>query len=186
MTTYLVTCECGKKVPVQSGQAGEQVSCVCGKQVNVPPLRMMRHLPVAEQEVSQPGATWDSRKGVAAAGLIAAGILAAIAAWSRYSEPVVPTFPTDHESTVSEALDTIKPVEGWQMWVEGYRPLAVSGFAQFRHPHAEAIEAYIAKKRFLQKVLLALAAVAAAIAAATAFWPQQTRRQGDKETRRSR
>jgi hypothetical protein len=184
MTTYLVKCECGKDVSVQVGQAGEQVSCACGKQVSVPPLRMLRHLPVAEQEVNQPGAAWDARKGAAAAGFIAAFVLVAIAAWSWFSEPVVPTFPADHESKMSEFVDTVKPLEAWQMWIDSYRPLAVSGFTQFRHPHAEAIEEYIADKRFLQKVLLVLAAVAAAIAAAVAFWPEQTRRQGDKETRR--
>lgn len=178
MTTYLVKCECGKDVSVQVGQAGEQVSCACGKQVSVPPLRMLRHLPVVEHEVKQTGAAWDARKGGAAAGFIAALILVAIAAWSWFTEPVVPTFPADHESTMSKFVETVKPLEAWQMWIDSYRPLAESGFTEFRHPHAEAYEKYIADKRFLQKVLLVLAAVAAGIAAAVAFWPRSAPRRG--------
>jgi hypothetical protein len=177
MTTYLLKCECGKNLPVQVGQAGEQVSCACGKQVSVPPLRMLRHLPVAEEEtVSQTGATWDARKGVAAAAFIAAIVLVGFAAWSRITEPVVPEFPADHETTVKTELDKMMPLEAWQMWVHAYRPLAERGFTEFRHHSADAIESYIVEKRFLQKVLLVLAAVAAGIGAAAWLWPRATPR----------
>jgi hypothetical protein len=173
MTTYLVTCECGKQLPVQVGQAGEQVSCACGKQVSVPTLRLLRHLPVArEEKVSETGAAWDARKGVVAAAFIAAIVLAGIAAWNRVREPAVPEFPADHVSSMSQYIEKVKPLEGWQLWVDVYRPLGVRGFSQFRHPQADALEKYIADKRFLQKVLLVLAAIAAGIGAVAMFWPQ--------------
>ena len=47
MTKYLLTCECGKTVTVDIGQAGEQVACQCGAKLDVPPLRKLRHLPAA-------------------------------------------------------------------------------------------------------------------------------------------
>jgi hypothetical protein len=136
---------------------------------------MLRHLPVAQEEtVSQTGAAWDARKGVAAAAFIAAIVLAGIAAWSRISEPAVPEFPTDYASTTSQYIEGVKPLEAWQLWVDVYRPLGERGFTQFRHPQADAIEHRIADKRFLQKVLLVLAAVAAGIGAVAMFWPSTT------------
>jgi hypothetical protein len=186
MTTYLVTCYCGKKLPVEIGQAGGQVVCDCGAAVSVPTLRQLRHLPRVESAPAEKApTTWGTRKGIAAAALIAAVVLAATAGWSRYREPVVPPFPTDHVETVSAWLDTMKPVDGWNAWISEYHTLGAQGFREHHHPHAAAIESYIADKRFLQKVLVALAVVSGGIALAAAVWPNQTRRQGDKETRRN-
>ena len=53
MTKYLLTCECGKTVPVEVGQAGEQVACQCGAKLDVPPLRKLRHLPVATETLER-------------------------------------------------------------------------------------------------------------------------------------
>src|ERR1041385_6477136 len=44
---YLLPCSCGKKVPVDAGQAGAQVKCDCGQQLAVPTFRALRNL---EQE----------------------------------------------------------------------------------------------------------------------------------------
>jgi hypothetical protein len=173
MTTYLVTCDCGKKLPVEIGQAGGQVVCECGASVAVPPLRQLRHLPTAEPAVSEkkPAAAWDIRKGVASACLVVAVILAGLAGWSRYREPVVPEFPKDHVESFTKYIDTFSPADAWTLWVVQYRQLAARGFNELRHPHAAAIEQSIAEKRFLQKVLLAVAAVCAFIGVAAALWP---------------
>ena len=69
MSTYLLTCDCGKTVPVEIGQAGGQVTCSCGTQLDVPTLRKLRHLPAAAtaEEPSRPATVGARGKGVIAA-----------------------------------------------------------------------------------------------------------------------
>ncbi|MFM7843509.1 MAG: hypothetical protein ACKPEY_04670 [Planctomycetota bacterium] len=44
---YLLPCECGQKIPVSAGQAGQAIACACQRSVSVPQLRELRQLPVA-------------------------------------------------------------------------------------------------------------------------------------------
>jgi hypothetical protein len=189
MTQYLLTCQCGQNVAVEIGQAGERVSCQCGTMLDVPPLRKLRHLPVvpvATASVVPRVHSWNVRRGIIAALLILATSLAFWALWSRLTEPRVAPFDADvRQRLVDEDVERMTPVQAWQIWIERYRPLAERGFSELQHPHAAAIEQLVAKRRFLQKTLLATAGVFAGIALITALWPQEkTRRQGDKETRR--
>ena len=180
MTSYLLTCSCGTAVPVEVGQAGGQIACPsCGAQLDVPPLRKLRHLPPAAPKTTTAPSTWNARQGVATAGLILAAILVTVALWSRYSEPTVPEFdPAARLQSVDSALETMTPVQGWQMWVELYRPMAERGFAIIEDPHKPAIEHYIARKRFFQKTLLVAAAICAAVALTAIVWPRPTPRRG--------
>lgn len=50
VTKYLLTCECGEKLPIEVAQAGQQVRCDCGRSIAVPALRAIRKLPQAEVE----------------------------------------------------------------------------------------------------------------------------------------
>jgi hypothetical protein len=178
MSRYLLTCECGKTIPVDVGQAGERVQCECGAQVEVPTLRKLRHLPAAEPEVAGERTAWNASKGVAAAGFILAALLAGYALWNRLNEPKVPQFdPVFRTTKVEEGLEQMSPLDAWKMWVEVYQPLANSGFAVFEYPHKEAIEQQISQHRILQTTLLVLAAVALAVAFTAVFWPRsETRR----------
>jgi len=172
MAKYLLTCECGKMVPVDVGQAGGRATCSCGAQLDVPALRNLRNLPLSKEDVGQSRAPWSARQGITAAGLILAALLAAYAAWDRFTEPTVPTFDPHHRITsVNQGLEKMTPLQSWQLWVQVYRPLAKSGFAVFEHPQAKAIEQHIAHRHVVQTVLLALAALCALFALSTAFWP---------------
>jgi hypothetical protein len=173
MSTYLLTCECGKTIPVEVGQAGERVACECGVQLEVPTLRKLRHLPVAEPLAVKPRATWNARKGLVSASLIASAVLFIAAAWSRWTEPSIPEFkPENQLHVVDTELAKITPAEAWQRWVAFYQPLAKRGFTPLEYPFAAAIEQKIAERRFLQKVLLSIAVVWAAIALIVALWPR--------------
>ena len=178
MSKYLLPCSCGKNVPVEIGQAGGQIACpACGGQLDVPPLRKLRHLPAAAAETASVPTTWGARQGVATASLILAAILIAIALWSRFTEPTVAEFdPQARLVAVDRGLEQMTPVEGWQMWIDLYRPMAERGFAIIEDPHKPAIEQYVAQRRFFQKTLLAAAAVLLAIALAAALWPRATTR----------
>jgi len=178
MSKYLLTCGCGSTATVDVGQAGGQVDCPsCGAQLDVPHLRKLRHLPITSVGAEHVPSTWGTRQGVATAGLILAAVLASAALWNRFSEPIIPEFnAATRLQNVDQALETMTPAQGWQMWIELYRPLAERGFAKLEDPHKPAIEQYIAKRRFFQKILLVAAAVCAAVALATIIWPRPTHR----------
>jgi hypothetical protein len=187
MTKYLLTCDCGATLPVDVGQAGGRVSCQCGAALEVPPLRKLRHLPVAPTAAEEP-ASWNARRGIVAALIILAAIPALLALWSRLSEPKVATFePAAYSRSVDDRLKAMSPLQAWQLWVQHYSPMGERGFFELVDPRTAAIAQEVGKRRFLQGTLMATAIVLMAFAALTAFWPgSQTRRQGDKETRRSR
>jgi hypothetical protein len=173
MSTYLLTCQCGKTIPVEAGQAGERVTCECGAQLDVPTLRKLRHLPAAQPAAAKPRAAWSVGKGFVAAGLIAAGLFVLAAAWTWWTEPVMPQFnPEDQLRAVDAELARITPAQAWMRWVAFYQPLAKRGFTDAVYPYAATIEQQIAERRFLEKTLLGIAAFCAAVALIVAFWPR--------------
>ena len=174
MSKYLVECSCGNKLPVELGQAGGQITCSCGKLVEVPTLRKLRHLPQVEAEVVRQTSTWSARKGVATAGLLLAGALAIVNAWSWFTQPKVPEFnATAYQQEIIEPrLKAMTPTQSWLMWIEYYKPLAERGFGNLELVQRAAIEANIAERQSLRRTLWVVAAIAAAVAAAALFWPR--------------
>lgn len=172
MTKYLLNCGCGATLPVDVGQAGERVACSCGAALEVPPLRKLRHLPVAPVAVEE-SASWNARRGIVAALIILAAIPGLVALWSRLTEPKVATFePAAYTRNVEERLKMISPLQAWQLWVQHYRPMGDHGFFEFVDSRTAAIQQEVAKRRFLQRTLLITAAVFAVFAAIAAFWPR--------------
>lgn len=47
---YLLTCACGRKIPISRSQAGQELSCACGQTLQVPTLRGIADLPLAQSE----------------------------------------------------------------------------------------------------------------------------------------
>lgn len=47
---HLLTCGCGRKIPVSRSQAGQELSCACGQKLQVPTLRGFADLPLAQSE----------------------------------------------------------------------------------------------------------------------------------------
>jgi hypothetical protein len=188
MAKYLLTCGCGATLPVDVGQAGERVSCQCGSMLDVPPLRKLRHLPMEAVTAEKSSASWNSRRGVVATLVILAAVPALVALWNRVTEPKIAQFePARHTRNVEERLKAASPLQAWQDWIQYYSLLGERGFFEFTDSRAAAIQQEVAKRRFLQSTLLVASAVLIALAALAGFWPRgQTRRQGDKETRRSR
>ncbi len=188
MATYLMSCNCGQTLPVDVGQAGGQVVCVCGNTLDVPTLRMLRHLPLAPAAQPKPTTTWSARKGVIAVFVIVAGLLATLSLWNRLTEPKLPEFqPLAQSKLVDEQLGQLTPVEAWKAWIVLYRPLAERGFTPLESRDAPQIRAQIAHQRFLQATMLSIAGISIAVAAVAALWPggkKKRGRQGEGETRR--
>jgi hypothetical protein len=179
MTKYALTCDCGNVLPVEIGQAGEVVVCQCGVKLDVPPLRKLRHLPVVTESTGQRTSTWNARHGIIATCLILATGLALWALWSRWTEPFVEPFdPVARRQLVDHNLERMTPLQGWQIWIERYRPLAESGFQEMEHQHAVTIDEYVSKQRFLQRALLSMAASFALVAVITAVWPRAAAQKG--------
>jgi hypothetical protein len=174
MSKYLVECTCGNKLPVEMGQAGGRIACSCGNLVDVPTLRKLRHLPSVETELTRPTSTWSARKGVITASLLLAGALAIVNAWSWFTQPKVPVFdPAYYEHDVIEhRLKTMTPTQSWVWWIEYYKPMAERGFSNLEFANRGQIERIIAERQSLRRTLWIVAAIAAAIAAAAAFWPK--------------
>ena len=124
---------------------------------------------------------------IAACLILAGGARRSSALWSRLTEPTVAQFdrgrtPADGRRRARNDDARSRPGRCGSS-VIGRWPSAGSRVCE--HPHAAAIEQYVAKQRFLQKTLLAIAGVLSPL------WRRsprsgrgQTGRQGDKETRR--
>jgi hypothetical protein len=175
MSKYLLECSCGKKLPVELGQAGGKITCTCGNLVDVPPLRKLRHLPLDESKSARPAAsTWSARKGVIAASLLLAGGLTAINAWSWFTQPVVPEFDAAsyQRDVVEQRLKNLTPSQSWDLWVGYYKPMAERGFSKLERADRGQIERIIAERQSLRRTLWIVAAIAAGVAAAAALWPK--------------
>jgi hypothetical protein len=87
MTKYLVPCSCGKSVAVDASQAGLQVRCACGNELEVPTMRGLRQLKTADVQPAgsqDRGSTWGPRQGLMFLGACIA-VIGAIAAAFVYN-----------------------------------------------------------------------------------------------------
>jgi hypothetical protein len=175
-------------VTVEVGQAGGRVACsACNQQLDVPTLRNLRHLPLAEKETIRPReTTWNVRKGFVTVGLILASLLAGYALWNRLTEPRIPKFDAEQQlKMVNENLEKMSPVDVWNRWIGVYQSLPSTGFRVFEYQNADTLQREIDNRRILQTALLITAALIAAASLALAlFSSKQTRRQVDNKIRR--
>ncbi len=169
MASYLLRCDCGKTVPVEIGQAGGQVRCECGAQLDVPPLRALRQLPLAESTADTNRGQWSAANGAVAALLTVTVLLLAAATWSRLTEPPVREFDAaEHIRNMEGNVERLTPVQAWQVWVQAVRPLRDRGFFVIDLSLSAAEKEEIADAHFFQAMMLVVAAVFAA-AAVVAF-----------------
>jgi hypothetical protein len=61
---YLVKCDCGQPLTVEGRQAGQVLTCSCGRPVRVPTLRHLRTLPQAAPETAGFAPRWTQGQGV--------------------------------------------------------------------------------------------------------------------------
>jgi hypothetical protein len=72
-TVYLLPCSCGRKIPVETQQAGDQVRCECGLTVDIPTLMGMKQLEQVEAVVPVGVQShWGLRQGLILSGAIIA------------------------------------------------------------------------------------------------------------------
>lgn len=165
MPSYLLSCRCGRALPVEVGQAGEQIQCPCGATLDVPPLRQLRQLPVAAAAHEAAPSRWTAGHGAIAACLVLAGLAMLAAGWSYWSEPVEQQFdPAQRTRYVESQVQGLTPAQGWWAWVDVFRPLRQTGFTPMDFGLSAAEKRELARAQFFQKMMLVAAGVFVAAA----------------------
>ena len=96
MSTYLLTCQCGQKLPVDASQAGLRIRCACGAEPQVPTLRGLAALERATASLTGPRpSAWGPRQAVAFLGLSLLTLAVAAAATLWFTSPKFPEFHYD-------------------------------------------------------------------------------------------
>ena len=156
---YLVSCDCGNQVSASVHQAGSQVACSCGKQVDVPPLRKLRQLPPADDQPVQAQTNWSARHSVAVGSMSLATGLLILAGYLWSTEPPPPTFAEDrYAKSIDNLLEEGTPLQFWRLWLDNREVLAERGFEELSTPQSQALEAYIAERQLYRNVALGAAA----------------------------
>jgi hypothetical protein len=130
---YLLTCTaCGNQVPVSTGQAGQTIHCPCGAANEVPSIRELRNLEVAEVE-SEAAPAWGRRQGLFfLGGAIAALALLAIGTLQLLKPKLIDVnanLPTVDPVAVQKEIEAVAPDENYMRY-ESVRPWPPRLFAE--------------------------------------------------------
>lgn len=88
---FLLPCNCGQSVPVQLSQAGQTITCTCGRALVVPTMRGIQQLKPAK-DIPSPahtGASWNPTRGAlfgVGACLLLLGLITAAFNYPRYRQ----------------------------------------------------------------------------------------------------
>ncbi|HUT10276.1 MAG TPA: hypothetical protein VMY42_07265 [Thermoguttaceae bacterium] len=114
MNRYLLPCSCGRKIPIEVGQAGQTARCECGAPLKVPTMLEMAALEKLDSESPPVKSTaWGIRQGLALLGIVmvlASLVLAVIAYRSRPGTPSA--------ELIRERCQEFSPVESLRYWHE--------------------------------------------------------------------
>jgi hypothetical protein len=88
---YLLPCTCGQEIPVEATQAGQQVRCQCGLELEVPTLLKLTRLkpagPPAPATPRRARSAWGPRQRVMLIGLAIMAAGASGAGWELLNRP---------------------------------------------------------------------------------------------------
>jgi hypothetical protein len=112
MPSYLLPCKCGRRLPVTTAQAGDQLRCECGERLEVPTLRQLESLERLEGATPVRQKSWGLRQsliflGVAILVLAAAGLVAL-----QFTKP-----QPIREPVLRVAVENMTSGELWKSWV---------------------------------------------------------------------
>ena len=175
MSKYLVECNCGNKLPVEIGQAGGRIACTCGNLVDVPATaktaasaaRRNRsrasdlHVERSQRRHHRQSCCWP------AAGDHQRLELVHPAESARVRPGRLPA--QVDRATLKQDDARPNPGTGGSSTTS---PWPNEDSRTSNSPTAAQIERIIAERQSLRRTLWIVAAIAAAIAAAAAFWPK--------------
>ncbi len=167
---FLLSCECGSAVAVEAGLAGDQVTCDCGRRLEVPTLGELRRLPQAPS-AAPPRPGWGARQGLMALAVIVA-ILCALPGVYWWWQANMPANDSVDAAIAQSAkqFESMTPSHAWSMWQRRIVPLARHGLDAFETPDAAEQQAATDRLRRNQTIAFSAAGVAAACALLAALW----------------
>lgn len=116
-TKYLLPCTCGKKIPVESRQAGEEILCDCGLHLTAPTMLSMRKLePLPSESINGTGLeSWGARQRVM---LVGCFILLGFVAWASvlFLDRPEPPVPEIDRETIASQVERFSPARAWRAW----------------------------------------------------------------------
>ncbi len=122
---YLLPCSCGQSVTVETGQAGDAVTCTCGNRLEVPTFRQLTKLPPADGPVaaSPTGRTssgnWGARQGLLLLGgvMLLATLGATLYIWSDSPRSLADHVADERRAAFDLAqIDNMTPNDAWRFW----------------------------------------------------------------------
>ena len=120
MPKYLLPCECGKAMAIDTSQAGQQIACACGKLLEVPTLRGVRALEPAPEATltSRQTAEWGSSRGLIFAGSLILLVIGATVSFFGYDGlRATPNITREAETeTFDKAMDDMSLDEVYETW----------------------------------------------------------------------
>jgi hypothetical protein len=119
MSKYLLPCECGQAIAVDVSQAGQQITCECGKRLEVPTLRGVRELePAPESAASSRPAEWDASRGMIFAGSLVLFLVGAAISFLGYQGlRTTPNITREIEKeSFDKSIDEMSLEEAYETW----------------------------------------------------------------------
>lgn len=125
-TKYLLPCECGNRVEVDTTQAGLLVECTCGTKLKVPTLRGLADCERVEQQAEPSTSNWGAGHGLMLLGGVVLFLGAGFAfyCWqiAEYNDQLEFTVGIDREAHRQD-VEKMTPGQLWIEWVRMPRSL---------------------------------------------------------------
>jgi hypothetical protein len=143
---YLLPCSCGKSVAVEVSLAGQTVRCACGNVLEVPAMRLIRQLPMADAATSNRpprDLSWSLPQGLLFAvglALMVGGL--ATAAYFQLGRARLDTDekPWDNIAQAHRTIDQMNIDQTWELWkivrTERIGPYVPPAFVMYRYVSA--------------------------------------------------
>ncbi len=116
MIQYLLPCQCGRKIPVDTTKAGRTLACECDETIEVPTLGGLKNLEqVVEAKRASSAATWGSRQRVLLVGILICITGLGIAGYFWRGRPL----PPPHElriELIPQHVENLTLIETLQLW----------------------------------------------------------------------
>lgn len=157
MTLHILTCECGRSVPVGAGQAGSEMPCPgCGKRLQIPKLRDLQALPLSPHAgPMRRSPRWGVPEAVLVAGIATSVVCLAVGSWLAQ-----PASTGVDAATIREAISHAPPSDLYKA-VKSYEQTGIDRGAT----SDEARVLRLSRKRAALAAGLTLVAGVAAVAA---------------------
>lgn len=169
---FLLTCTCGKEIPVEKSQAGQTIDCPCGKKVEVPSIRGIEKLPqltattasdTPEHSTSKPA--WNPVRGLLfTGGLIAAAISGVMLFLTLRDLNMIVTSGATVDRTeeviefVNQDIEKISLDDTWKTWLD----LRDRGLGQVVTPDwtmAQDISELLRQRAIISGIVLVLGSI---------------------------